>query len=130
MRRPPLANTRICFLGVLHSLRVPLEDESRTIWENREGTFMPAASLHRLSSRPGRTWLSLSVLILGVMGLSRPAFSQLPVQTYFVPLPEDVLLTDTFRGINSSVTGPVNSLISVAIAADNTIIWYDPCAIR
>jgi hypothetical protein len=86
---------------------------------------MPAASLHRLSSRPGRTWLSLSVLILGVMGLSRPAFSQLPVQTYFVPLPEDVLLTDTFRGINSSVTGPVNSLISVAIAADNTIIWYD-----
>ncbi|NEP95576.1 MAG: hypothetical protein F6K25_22825, partial [Okeania sp. SIO2G4] len=47
-----------------------------------------------------------------------------PVQTYFVPLPEDDLFA-TFDTINSVADGNINNVISVAIAADNTIVYYD-----
>ncbi|MDJ0730787.1 MAG: hypothetical protein QNJ33_12415, partial [Crocosphaera sp.] len=47
-----------------------------------------------------------------------------PVQTYFVPLREDNLFT-SFDTINSVTSGNINTLISIAIAADNTIVYYD-----
>jgi hypothetical protein len=48
-----------------------------------------------------------------------------PVQTYLVPLPEQDLF-DLFTDIavvipNSTVSGNANTVISIAIAADNTI---------
>lgn len=58
--------------------------------------------------------------------LAKAATGQI-VQTYYVPLPEADLL-DTFQDINSGqVAGAVNiqTLISIAVAADNTIIYYD-----
>ena len=52
-----------------------------------------------------------------------------PVQTYFVPLPEQDLFdlfTDIAVGLpNGTVSGNVNTVISIAIAADDTIIYYD-----
>ena len=49
-----------------------------------------------------------------------------PVQTYYVPLPEDDLFNETFETLNASAAEqPVNTLISVAIAADGTIVYYD-----
>ena len=47
-----------------------------------------------------------------------------PVQTYYVPLPEDDLF-ETFDTINSRANGRINNVISVAIAADGTLIYYD-----
>ena len=47
-----------------------------------------------------------------------------PVQTYFVPLREDDLFT-SFDTIQSNTSGDIVTIISVAIAADNTIIYYD-----
>lgn len=48
-----------------------------------------------------------------------------PVQTYFVPLPEPQL-NIFFEDLNANaVSGPVSTVISVAIAADNTVIYYD-----
>ncbi len=61
-----------------------------------------------------------------------------PIQTYFVPVREDDLVRpgDDERGDFELVTAgsdlddradekPVVSLISVAVAADNTVVWYD-----
>jgi len=49
-----------------------------------------------------------------------------PVQTYFIPLPENQLFDETFATINSDSVGwPIQSTISIAIAANNTIIYYD-----
>jgi hypothetical protein len=50
-----------------------------------------------------------------------------PVQTYFVPLPEDDLF-DYFkllRPVQLDVVAPVSSVVSIAIAANNTIVYYD-----
>ncbi|NEQ77023.1 MAG: Cna B-type domain-containing protein, partial [Okeania sp. SIO2C9] len=47
-----------------------------------------------------------------------------PVQTYFVPLREDDVFT-SFDTIQPNTDGDINTIISVAIAADNTIIYYD-----
>lgn len=47
-----------------------------------------------------------------------------PVQTYFVPLPEPQL-DDCFKTLSSKAKGPISTLISIAIAADNTFIYYD-----
>ena len=50
------------------------------------------------------------------------------VQTYFVPLPEDDLL-NSFLLINQTPTygarSPITTILSIAVAADNTIIVYD-----
>jgi hypothetical protein len=48
-----------------------------------------------------------------------------PMQTFFVPLPEEALFDLGFKIINSVATSPVVSLISFAISTDNTVIWYD-----
>ena len=48
-----------------------------------------------------------------------------PVQTYYIPLPEASLLNGTFETIHSAAQSDVHTLISIAIAADGTIIYYD-----
>ncbi|KAI2514177.1 extracellular matrix structural constituent [Fragilaria crotonensis] len=51
-----------------------------------------------------------------------------PVQTYFVPLPEDDLIAlfkEMSAGVVPPASGNVNTVISIAIASDNTIVYYD-----
>ncbi|KAI2514320.1 oxidoreductase [Fragilaria crotonensis] len=51
-----------------------------------------------------------------------------PVQTYFVPLPENDLIAlfkEMSAGVNPPASGNVNTVISIAIASDNTIVYYD-----
>jgi uncharacterized repeat protein (TIGR01451 family) len=49
-----------------------------------------------------------------------------PVQTYYVPLPEAELFNSTFEAINGPAANPpVNSLISIAVAAAGTLVYYD-----
>ena len=51
-----------------------------------------------------------------------------PIDTFYVPLPEGQLLADTFDPINpGNVPNDqfVNTLISISVEADGTIIWYD-----
>lgn len=50
----------------------------------------------------------------------------LPVQTYFVPLPEQSMFTYGFYQINpKKARPPIESFLSVAISTDKTVIWYD-----
>jgi len=52
----------------------------------------------------------------------------LPMQTFFLPLPEASLFNDLFRVIQSDPTitkAPVESMLSVSISVDKTVIWYD-----
>jgi hypothetical protein len=50
----------------------------------------------------------------------------LPIQTYFVPLKEDIVLTETFQGISpGEAKAPVQSYTSIAIGVSDTVIWYD-----
>lgn len=49
---------------------------------------------------------------------------QSPVQTYFVPLPEDSLF-ESFKRIASTASGDIETTISIAVAANKTIIYYD-----
>ena len=46
------------------------------------------------------------------------------VQTYFIPLPEEELFA-SFQKISTTSAGPITTLISVAIAVDKTIIYWD-----
>eukprot|EP00548_Thalassiothrix_antarctica_P001556 CAMPEP_0194130930 /NCGR_PEP_ID=MMETSP0152-20130528/1826_1 /TAXON_ID=1049557 /ORGANISM="Thalassiothrix antarctica, Strain L6-D1" /LENGTH=748 /DNA_ID=CAMNT_0038825569 /DNA_START=26 /DNA_END=2268 /DNA_ORIENTATION=- len=49
-----------------------------------------------------------------------------PVQTYFIPFPEYQLFNETFKAINHGrVDWPIESTVSIAIAADDTIIYID-----
>jgi len=47
-----------------------------------------------------------------------------PVQKFIVPLRENILF-QTFDIINSASRPPVTTLVSIAVPADDTIIWYD-----
>lgn len=49
----------------------------------------------------------------------------LPVQTYFLPLPEQQIMDDTFELINPIADGDIISTTSVAIGVSGTVIWYD-----
>jgi uncharacterized repeat protein (TIGR01451 family) len=49
-----------------------------------------------------------------------------PIQTFYVPLPEEDLFKLTFEAINSNnASPPITSLISFAISTTGTVIWYD-----
>ena len=49
-----------------------------------------------------------------------------PVQTFFIPLPEESMFKDMFYQINPEKARPgVVTMLSMAIATDDTIIWYD-----
>jgi hypothetical protein len=47
-----------------------------------------------------------------------------PVQTYFIPLPEEALI-NSFKSISDTAIGPVVNLISIAVAAEGTVVHYD-----
>lgn len=50
----------------------------------------------------------------------------LPLQTFYIPLPEAPMFSEMFVKINSAKTkGPVVSVISLAISTDRTVVWYD-----
>jgi hypothetical protein len=44
---------------------------------------------------------------------------------FFVPLPEQVFFDKTFRSISTDAIAPVNTLISVTISANGTLIYWD-----
>ena len=49
-----------------------------------------------------------------------------PVQTFFVPLPEESMFKDMFYQINPKKARPgVVTMLSLAVGTDGTIIWYD-----
>jgi uncharacterized repeat protein (TIGR01451 family) len=49
-----------------------------------------------------------------------------PIQTFYIPLPEEDLFKLTFEKINAAEADPpVTSLISFAISTTGTVIWYD-----
>jgi hypothetical protein len=60
-----------------------------------------------------------------------PAAAFIPVQTYYVPLPEDELLSsfgDRIAGCGRSCStprSPIRTLISIVVSADGTQILYD-----
>jgi hypothetical protein len=68
--------------------------------------------------------------LLALMGISYVSCQiRYPiVQTYFVPLPEDDLLT-SFQLINNDPSlgarSPISSTISIAISSTNMIVIYD-----
>ena len=69
--------------------------------------------------------LSLSLVLGAATGVLPD-----PVQTYFVPLPENDLFKlfwdiSSTRPAGAQAAGNVVSITSLAIAADNTIIYYD-----
>lgn len=47
-----------------------------------------------------------------------------PVQTYFIPLPEDDLLIGMDK-LNSDINSPTHTVVSIVIGADNLIVYYD-----
>lgn len=50
----------------------------------------------------------------------------LPLQTFFIPLPEEVIYNDMFFHINPDIVEPpVESMVSFSISTDNTVVWYD-----
>lgn len=59
-------------------------------------------------------------------GRNAQAANPPPVQTFYVPFPEDQLLLG-LRGITgtSTPTNPMTSYISIAAVADGTIVYYD-----
>lgn len=70
----------------------------------------------------GRLGVALIVFIFSnmvVMAANPP-----PVQTYYVPFPEDDIYS-ALKAIASATTGPMISYISIAVLADDTRIYYD-----
>ena len=82
-------------------------------------------------SGPGRrrkrlTALTLGLLVVAIMVLLLVPASAvaMPVQFFYVPFPEDQLLTmmDT---INAAAADPITSYITITAVADHTIVYYD-----
>jgi hypothetical protein len=46
-------------------------------------------------------------------------------QTFYVPLPEQALLDETFKRIHGVSQAPIISITSIAVSTSNTVIWYD-----
>jgi len=63
---------------------------------------------------------------LALLGCASFALAQdVPVQTFFIPLPEQELFEKTFNVLNSVASGKVNTMLSFTTSIDGTIIWYD-----
>jgi uncharacterized repeat protein (TIGR01451 family) len=69
-------------------------------------------------------------LTLGLAGtFTAPVYAQpesnpAPVQTYYVTLPENDALT-VLKAINSAAVSPISTYFSIAVATDNTLVYYD-----
>lgn len=58
--------------------------------------------------------------------VAAPTIKRNAVQTYYIPLPEESLFDDCFEIINADkAEAPVESLISISVSTDRTVIWYD-----
>ena len=74
--------------------------------------------------------VALPVLLLLSLAGMQPAAAFIPVQTYYVPLPEDELLS-SFRDMTTRCSActtprsPIRTLISIVVSADGTQILYD-----
>ncbi len=84
--------------------------------------------LHRITS-----WFFLIMLVAGMMYASRDsisgamAFTPPAIRTYYVTLPEDIMLQylrEDFTAGTTSVS-PLRSIISIAIGTNNTVVYYD-----
>lgn len=51
--------------------------------------------------------------------------SQVPVQTFFVPIPESHVYERAFKVITAGASGTVQTILGISITTDNTVIWYD-----
>jgi IgGFc binding protein len=71
------------------------------------------------------TILLLYVLKAAGRKLQTGDLKPLPTQTFFLPAPEDKLLPDLFKVINSGASNTIVTLLSVTISTDGTVIWYD-----
>jgi uncharacterized repeat protein (TIGR01451 family) len=85
-----------------------------------------------------RHWLTLTALVGLILLFSQTTFAANPppVQTFYVPLPEDQIfnaLTSIFPG-NSvcgysssipNVQNPINTYVSIATIGDGTVVYYD-----
>ena len=53
-------------------------------------------------------------------------FGPVPMQSFFLPLPEDSVFNTMFKVINSDfLKAPVESFFSVSVSVDTTVIWFD-----
>jgi hypothetical protein len=52
--------------------------------------------------------------------------SALPSQTFYIPMPEEQAFNEVFLKINQErAKPPVQTLISISISTEKTIVWYD-----
>ena len=70
--------------------------------------------------------LLLGVATIGSTMLSTKVVAQkvTPVETYFLPIGESALL-ESMNKVNTKATSPLNSMQSITMSADGTIIWFD-----
>mmetsp|Transcript_31205 Transcript_31205/g.67564 ORF Transcript_31205/g.67564 Transcript_31205/m.67564 type:complete len:1415 (-) Transcript_31205:330-4574(-) len=72
--------------------------------------------------------LVLGVAAIGSTMLSTKVMAQdpkvTPVETYFLPVGETALL-ESMKKVNSRATSPLNSMQSITMAADGTVLWFD-----
>ncbi|GAB1350395.1 hypothetical protein MASR1M107_26100 [Ignavibacteriales bacterium] len=92
-------------------------------------TFISNLKRHFATSA---TFFSIFTLILIPVILSGTARAQssnaVPVQFFYIPIPEDQLfqvLTTVQAGQGTPVSNPMQTYISVAALASNTVIYYD-----
>jgi hypothetical protein len=71
----------------------------------------------------------LSALLLAAMQRQAQAvissMVQKPMQTFFVPLPEESAYHQMFFLINRIARDPIISFVTISVSTDNTVIWYD-----
>ena len=103
-----------------------------------ESNITVGSSYVRGSRRTIRHWLIMTTLVGLILLFSQATFAANPppVQTFYVPLPENQIfnaLTSIFPG-NSvcgyssstpNVQNPINTYVSIATIGDGTVIYYD-----
>ena len=68
--------------------------------------------------------LLLVIIALAVVLLVPATAAAMPVQFFYVPFPEDQLLT-MMDAINGAAVEPITSYITITAVADHTIVYYD-----
>jgi uncharacterized repeat protein (TIGR01451 family) len=88
-----------------------------------ESAMNPSPPTHML---PTKSNVTLVPVASADGSISKP-WNQIGfVQTFYIPFPEASMLNDFFISINTNKTsGPVESIIAVAVSTDKTVIWYD-----
>ena len=105
------------------------------LWKSGSGLGEMSGAGSRISWSIGPVKRRLLTLVCGmalatILGLGMASSAQaMPVQFFYVPLPEDQLLTFFTAvengGPSNAPTEPITSYITITAVADNTIIYYD-----